>query len=346
MRFPVVFLALSLLLATLALIAGIGVWRWMQAPVTAMPAAAPCGAARGDHRGAGGSATDRDAIAHDNAYSHQHARADRHAYSPGVARHLAPGRAAPRMADLEQLRPGHAGHLSQLLRQRSRPGSHRRGAAPFSRRQKCQPGGTGRVCPGTGATQRRCWVNGDDDLLRRLLAAGVPVLVETWHEDAPNDGLGHYRLLVGYDAAAQHWIAYDSYDRTGLIEGDGYQGIRLPFDRFAPWWQVFNRTFLLVYPPDRTAEVDALLAASGAAPGTMWVAAAARAQAELMQEPGNAFAWFKPRFQPGRAGRLCRRGAGVRPGASHRAALAHVVVPVPPLRGVPGPGPRGRMCST
>ncbi|MBP8293939.1 MAG: C39 family peptidase [Caldilineaceae bacterium] len=135
-------------------------------------------------------------------------------------------------------------------------------------------------------------VNGDETLLRNLLTAGIPVLVETWHEAEPNDGLGHYRLLVGYDDAAQHWMAYDSYDRTGLIEGDEYQGIRLGYDRFAPWWQVFNRTFVLVYPPERAATVDALLAASGAAPATMWAAAAARAQAELALEPGNAFAWF------------------------------------------------------
>ena len=135
-------------------------------------------------------------------------------------------------------------------------------------------------------------VNGDDELLRALLAAGMPVLVETWHEDAPNDGLGHYRLLVGYDDAAQHWIAYDSYDRTDLIEGAGYQGIRLAYARFTPWWQVFNRTFLLVYPPDKAPVVDSLLAVSGAMPATMWAAAVARAQAELVQEPGNAFAWF------------------------------------------------------
>ena len=45
-------------------------------------------------------------------------------------------------------------------------------------------------------------------------------------------------------------------------------------------------------PPERAATVDALLAASGAAPATRWAAAAARAQAELALEPGHAFAWF------------------------------------------------------
>jgi hypothetical protein len=50
-------------------------------------------------------------------------------------------------------------------------------------------------------------VNGDADRLKRLLSAGVPVLLETWYEPKPNDGMGHYRLLVGYDDAAREWIA-------------------------------------------------------------------------------------------------------------------------------------------
>ena len=52
-------------------------------------------------------------------------------------------------------------------------------------------------------------VNGSTDLARTLLSNGIPVLVETWHEDGPDDGMGHYRLLVGYDDAAQTWTVYD-----------------------------------------------------------------------------------------------------------------------------------------
>ena len=66
--------------------------------------------------------------------------------------------------------------------------------------------------PKARATKLALLVNGNDDLLRTLVSNGLPVLVETWHEDEPNDGLGHYRLLVGYDDAAQQWTLYDSYD--------------------------------------------------------------------------------------------------------------------------------------
>ena len=47
------------------------------------------------------------------------------------------------------------------------------------------------------------------------------MIVETWHEDEPNDGMGHYRLLTGYDDAAQHWTAFDSFDAKDTINPDG-----------------------------------------------------------------------------------------------------------------------------
>ena len=55
-------------------------------------------------------------------------------------------------------------------------------------------------------------VDGDEHRLRRLIHAGIPVLIETWHETKPNDGMGHYRLLIGYDDATGEWIAHDSFD--------------------------------------------------------------------------------------------------------------------------------------
>lgn len=291
MRFPVVYLALSLLLATLALIAGIGVWRWMQAPVTAMPAAAP---------------VEQPAVTIVARVA-----------APPLSTPLPTATATPEPSPTpEPPPPAPALPATWRLAGLRHEWQTWNNCGPATLATYLSYYGSGLDQAAIGAVLRlsaddknvspeelaafaqgqgyaaQVLVNGDELLLRRLLAASIPVLVETWHEDAPNDGLGHYRLLVGYDDAAQHWIAYDSYDRTGLIEGDSYQGIRLPFDRFAPWWQVFNRTFLVVYPPARAAEVDALLAASGAAPATMWQAAAARAQAELVQEPGNTFAWF------------------------------------------------------
>jgi tetratricopeptide (TPR) repeat protein len=135
-------------------------------------------------------------------------------------------------------------------------------------------------------------VNGSTDLARTLLSNGIPVLVETWHEDEPNDGMGHYRLLVGYDDATQMWTVYDSYDRTNLIAAEPYGGLRFSYGEMDGLWKVFNRAFVLAYPPDRAPVVDTILAAYNLAPQTMYGAAAVQAQAELTANPADAFAWF------------------------------------------------------
>jgi tetratricopeptide (TPR) repeat protein len=134
-------------------------------------------------------------------------------------------------------------------------------------------------------------VNGSPETLRQLLSAGVPVLVETWYEPKPNDGMGHYRLLVGYDDAAREWIAYDSYDSHGLVKGQPYAGIRLPYDQVARDWVVFNRTYLLIYDEPRAAAV-AKIVGDDLDDTAMWTRAAADAEAAVQQRPKDAFAWF------------------------------------------------------
>ena len=96
--------------------------------------------------------------------------------------------------------------------------------------------------------QARLLVNGDADRLRRLIDAGVPVLIETWLDPEDAGGLGHYRLLVGYDDDAGAWIAYDTYVGVNLVNPQGdYQGIWLPYAETEALWKVFNRTAVVIY---------------------------------------------------------------------------------------------------
>jgi len=135
-------------------------------------------------------------------------------------------------------------------------------------------------------------VNGNADLLRTLISNGLPVLLETWHEAEPNGGLGHYRLLVGYDDSAQRWALYDSYDASGLISAETYQGISMSYQQLADWWRVFNRAFVLIYPPERAQQIDAILHNFGIDETHMWVDAEVRARTELTSNESDAFAWF------------------------------------------------------
>jgi hypothetical protein len=145
----------------------------------------------------------------------------------------------------------------------------------------------------------RLGVNGDETLVKTLLAGGFPVLIETWLEEEANDGMGHYRLIVGYDDERQSWIAYDSYVGTDLVQAEGgagapdgaYAGIWLPYAETDALWKVFNRTFLVVFPAEMSERAQTILG-DASRPETMWQGAMQRAQAEIDADGGDAFAWF------------------------------------------------------
>jgi tetratricopeptide (TPR) repeat protein len=134
-------------------------------------------------------------------------------------------------------------------------------------------------------------VNGDFDRLRLLLSNGVPVMIETWLEPRPGDGMGHYRLLTGYDDASQQWITFDSYVSTGVDPKQPYRGIRLSYSELDRLWAVFNRTYILLYNDDLASVVLSILG-EDADDKTMWQRALLRAQAEVQQRPKDPFAWF------------------------------------------------------
>lgn len=138
----------------------------------------------------------------------------------------------------------------------------------------------------------RTQINNTTDTLHLLLANGLPVIVETWHEDEPNNGMGHYRLLTGYDDPGQRWIAFDSFDAKDLINpGGAYQGITVPYANFDELWRVFNRVAVVIYPPDK-ADLVADILGPQADDGAMWAASLAQAQAEAQANPTDPFAPF------------------------------------------------------
>jgi tetratricopeptide (TPR) repeat protein len=139
-------------------------------------------------------------------------------------------------------------------------------------------------------------VNGSTEMLRTLVSNGYPVLIETWLEEDPDDGMGHYRLVTGYDDARQAWILYDSYVATNLVDAGGkdgagdYAGIWSDYATMEAWWKVFNRTWLLVYPPEDEAVIQRLLGSKYIE--DQWQGGEDRARADLAIDDTDAFAWF------------------------------------------------------
>jgi hypothetical protein len=152
---------------------------------------------------------------------------------------------------------------------------------------------------------------GDVVLLKRLVAAGFPVVIEKGYE-LPSEGwLGHYLTVFGYDDEKEELVSLDTnlgpWDSSGRY--DSYADIE-------HYWQQFNYTFFVVYPPAREEEVFAILGAELLDTARMWQRAAEIAQAEIDAEPENAFAWFNLGTSLTRLGELSGQGAFYENGAA------------------------------
>ncbi|HET6444257.1 MAG TPA: C39 family peptidase [candidate division Zixibacteria bacterium] len=129
---------------------------------------------------------------------------------------------------------------------------------------------------------------GDLEMVKRFVANGFPIVIEKGYEPTAKDGwLGHYFTIFGYDDEKQELYGMDTYlgpwDDSGRAES--YETVEF-------YWQQFNYTFFVVYPPEQAKLVSNLLGSELLDPATMWQYTAQRAQAQIEKDPENAFAWF------------------------------------------------------
>ena len=131
---------------------------------------------------------------------------------------------------------------------------------------------------------------GTPDLLKSLVAAGYPVIVERGVHLLDLSGkvswMGHYQVVYGYNDAAQKYQVKDSFEQNGA-------NFQVNYDEMLSGWRSFNYAFLVVYPPDQEAAVSSLL-------GPYWDESAAdkiayeTASNEIYTTEGQDqfFAWF------------------------------------------------------
>lgn len=128
-------------------------------------------------------------------------------------------------------------------------------------------------------------VGGDLELLKRLVAAGFPPLIEAGHHPRNDWWMGHYLLINGYDDERRRFTAQDS-----LVMPD----YPLPYEELtARWWRDFNYVYIIIFPPERSAEVAALIGEQ-IDPQTNYRHAAQKALDEIPLLEGRDlfFAWF------------------------------------------------------
>ena len=90
---------------------------------------------------------------------------------------------------------------------------------------------------------------GDIDLVRKLVAAGFPVVFERGYVNRSEGWMGHYGLIVGYDDVTREVTIPDTY--LGLI--------KLGYDDLEMWWAQFDFIYLVVFPNERAQEVYDIL---------------------------------------------------------------------------------------
>jgi tetratricopeptide (TPR) repeat protein len=93
-------------------------------------------------------------------------------------------------------------------------------------------------------------VGGDLETIKRFIAAGFPVLIEKGYDPPDDDWMGHYLTFNGYDDNLNQFTTQDS-----LILPD----FPVPYEQVEEHWRDFNNTYLIIYPPEREADVQSIL---------------------------------------------------------------------------------------
>lgn len=126
-------------------------------------------------------------------------------------------------------------------------------------------------------------VGGDALRLKRLIAAGFPVIVEQAVEDFREEGwLGHYVVISGYDDTRNVWLTQDTLRGADRL---------VQYEELDRMWRHFNRLYLVIYRPEETERVAAILG-EDMDRLAMYTRALSTAQAEATADPGDAFAFF------------------------------------------------------
>lgn len=130
-------------------------------------------------------------------------------------------------------------------------------------------------------------IGGTVDLLKQLLANNIPVIVETGSMPEGYDWLGHYRTMVGYDDNQGIFFILDSFvgsDNPGA-------GIIESYPNFDEDWKQFNRTFIVVYEPQRAELVERIMGDYMDDQAAAQIALE-RATAEATANTTDGHAWF------------------------------------------------------
>lgn len=121
---------------------------------------------------------------------------------------------------------------------------------------------------------------GDIEMLEKFIAEEIPVVTRTWLK--PNEDIGHYRVVKGYDQTTQE-----------LIQDDSLQGknLRYSYQEFLRMWEAFNYEFVVLVPSHKQEIVEQILG-ERLDEISAWELALKLADNQIKTDPGNMYAHF------------------------------------------------------
>lgn len=122
--------------------------------------------------------------------------------------------------------------------------------------------------------------NGSIEMMQQFIAADIPVMTRTWLE--PNEDIGHYRVVKGYDKTAKTIIQDDSYQDKNLTYA---------YDEFNEIWAKFNYEYLVLLPEDKK-ELAAAILGKNVDETYAWEQAKKNSLAAIEKDPENIYNHF------------------------------------------------------
>ena len=122
--------------------------------------------------------------------------------------------------------------------------------------------------------------NGTPEILKKFIANDIPVITRTWTK--PNEDIGHFRVVKGYDDG-----------RGVFIQDDSLQGknLKYTYEDFDVIWKKFNYEYLVLVPKEKQGLAEKILGEE-VSEKTSWKKAAENARKELSKDSGDVYARF------------------------------------------------------
>jgi len=116
---------------------------------------------------------------------------------------------------------------------------------------------------------------GNPEIVKQFIANDIPVIARTWTK--PDEDIGHYRIIKGYDETAGTFLQDDSLQNKNLT---------YTYADFNEIWKKFNYEYLVIVPKDKLEIAEQILGENTNAQ-TAWQSAVANSKSELSNNPND-----------------------------------------------------------